>query len=174
MPPYLLRPLQQWPIEAVLAVQAKAYAPCLIEHAHVLQKKLHAGLPERPLSWGAVMADTPDVLCGYAIAIPWSSKQVPIWNQSHLVAPHQADCLYVHDIAIAPHHHGQGLANRLLQQVLQQGAAYDWPQAALVAVQGADNYWRRFGSAPAPGPDVGSFGPGAVWMMRAYLPDRKP
>ena len=174
MPPYVLRPLQQWSIDAILAVQEKAYAPFLVEQAHVLQGKLDAGPPGHPLSWGAALADAPDELCGYAIAVPWSSKQVPMWNHTRLVSPQQADCLYVHDIAVAPRHHGSGLANRLMQQVLNQGASCDWPQAALVAVQGADNYWRRFGFAPAPGPDVGSFGPDAVWMMRAYLPVRKP
>ena len=120
MPPYLLRPLQQWSIDAILAVQEKAYAPFLVEQAHVLQGKLDAGPPGHPLSWGAALADAPDELCGYAIAVPWSSKQVPMWNHTRLISPQQADCLYVHDIAVAPRHHGSGLANRLMQQVLNR------------------------------------------------------
>ena len=38
-----LRPLHHWPIEAVMAVQASAYGPHLLESAHVLAAKMAAG-----------------------------------------------------------------------------------------------------------------------------------
>lgn len=168
MPDFSIVPLHLWHISAVLAVQAKAYAPHLIERAEVLQGKVQAAQPDQPLSWGVVRADAPDVLCGYAIACPWQLGMAPGLDASELPAVHAADCLYVHDIAIDPRHHGQGLAGRLMQQVLQQGRACGWQQAVLVAVQGAHRYWSRYGFAPAAdGPDVSTFGADAVWMQRA-------
>lgn len=167
MPEFAVSPLHRWPIAAVLAVQAKAYAPHLIERAEVLQRKVQSARPDQPLSWGVALADAPDVLCGYAIACPWQLGLVPGLDAADLPAVHVADCLYVHDIAIDPRHHGQGLAKRLMQQVLQQGRACGWQQAVLVAVQGAHRYWGRYGFACAEnGPDVSSFGADAVWMQR--------
>ncbi|MDO4794384.1 MAG: GNAT family N-acetyltransferase [Brachymonas sp.] len=158
-------------MQAILAVQARAYDTHLIERASVLQAKVQAARADQPLSWGVALGhalDAPDALCGYAIACPWRLGLVPGLDAADLPAVHVSDCLYVHDIAVDPRHHGQGLAGRLLQQVLQQGRAYGWQQAVLVAVQGAHRYWSRYGFAPvADGPDVSSFGADAVWMQRA-------
>lgn len=163
---WVVQPLMHWPMEHLLAVQLQAYAPHLVEAASVLQHKLAAAAPGRPLSWGVARADAPDGLCGYAIACPWHSRQQPRWNHVAATPLPEADCLYVHDIAIAPPYHGQGLAGSLMEQVLQQGRDHGWGQAVLVAVQGAQGYWRRYGFEQAPGPDVSSFGADAVWMVR--------
>ena len=68
MPEFSVSPLHLWPADAILAVQARAYAPHLIEQAEALQGKVQAARPDQPLSWGVVRAAAPDVLCGYAIA----------------------------------------------------------------------------------------------------------
>ncbi len=171
MPAFELAPLQHWPIAAVLAVQAKAYAAHLVEQGAVLQGKVQAALPGQPLSWGIALAHAPDVLCGYAIACPWQRALAPGLDQAgRLPTAHLADCLYVHDIAIDPAHRGHKLAEKLMQQVLQQGRAYGWQQAVLVAVQGAHRYWARCGFAAVPAadaPDISGFGSDAVWMQRA-------
>lgn len=164
---FLLQPLTNWPVTRVLTVQAQAYASHLMEDAAVLQHKLAATLPDHPLSWGVAPAHAPDALCGYAIACPWHSRQPPLWNHATSVSVSQADCLYVHDIAIALPYHGRSLAAQLMEQVLQQGRACGWRQAVLVAVQGAQGYWSRYGFEMLQGPDVSSFGTDAVWMTRA-------
>ena len=171
MPEFSVSPLHLWPADAILAVQARAYAPHLIEQAEALQGKVQAARPDQPLSWGVVRAAAPDVLCGYAIACPWRSGMAPALGGQRLPPPaHEADCLYVHDIAIDPDYHGQGLAAQLMQHVLVQGRAYGWRQAVLVAVQGAHRYWSRHGFVAEPFPggleDAG-FGADAVWMRRA-------
>ena len=169
MPAFELAPLRHWPIAAVLAVQAKAYAAYLVEQGEVLQGKVQAALPGQPLSWGIALKHAPDVLCGYAIACPWQGGVAPRLDEAHLPPVHQADCLYVHDIAVDPACQGKGLAGRLMHQVLQQGRAYGWQQAVLVAVQGAHRYWGRYGftaGAASHAPDLSSFGANAVWMQR--------
>ena len=132
-----LRPLHHWPIEAVMAVQASAYGPHLLESAHVLAAKMAVG---RNLCLG--LGAPPAVPC----------------------AP---DCVYLHDFAIAPAHRGQRLAALLLRQVLQNARAAGLRHAVLVAVQGADAWWLRHGFTPAAPPQpLASFGAAAVWMTR--------
>lgn len=162
-----LQPLHHWPLHAVLAVQAQAYGPMLCESAEVLARKIAAAAPTHPLSWGVGQGQS---LHAYAIALPWHSGHAPQWNHaSPGIAPPEADCLYLHDIAVAPTHHGQGLAAALLQHVLHQARTAPQPlhTAVLVAVQGAQHYWARHGfTAQTPPQPLHSFGPDAVWMRR--------
>lgn len=167
-----LRPLHHWPIEAVMAVQASAYGPHLLESAHVLAAKMAAGrnlclgLGAPPAAGGG------EALRGYAIALPWLSSRAPQWNHAAASASGPAaasapDCVYLHDFAIAPAHRGQRLAALLLRQVLQNARAAGLRQAVLVAVQGADAWWLRHGFTPAAPPQpLASFGAAAVWMTR--------
>lgn len=154
---YTITPLNTWPIADILAIQQQAYHDGLIEQGEVLLHKIHSA----PLSLAAVKNGA---LCGYAIACPWHTSLAPVWNQSTPVAA--PNCLYVHDIAIAPAHQGQGLAERLMRKVLELGAQHGFALAVGVAVQGAASYWQRLGFHPAPAPDVSSFGAGAVWLER--------
>lgn len=171
MTAFEILPLHAWPMEAVLAVQAKAHASHLIERGEVLQCKIQSASPNRPLSFGAARPDNPDALCGYAIACPWQRTLAPRWDEGRCsLSMHLADCVYVHDIAVDPSCQKQGLAGQLMLQVLQQGRAYGWQQAVLVAVQGAHHYWSRYDFMAASGaemPDLASFGEDAVWMQRA-------
>ena len=104
-----LRPLHHWPIEAVMAVQASAYGPHLLESAHVLAAKMAAGrnlclgLGAPPAAGGG------EALRGYAIALPWHSSRAPQWNHAAAstggpAAASASDCVYLHDFAIAPAH----------------------------------------------------------------------
>lgn len=166
--PYTLTPLHHWPLTAVLAVQARAYRPELIESAHTLAHKIAAAAPTHPLSWA--IANPAGELLAYAIALPWHSAHTPQWNHSLADAPDApADCLYLHDIAVTPTHTRQGLAATLLHHTLNQARRY--PQAlrlaALIAVQGAHPYWARHGFTPQPpAAPLHSFGPDAIWMTR--------
>lgn len=170
-----LRPLHHWPIEAVMAVQASAYGPHLLESAHVLAAKMAAGrnlclgLGAPPAAGGG------EALRGYAIALPWHSSRAPQWNHASTstdgaeaaAVPCAPDCVYLHDFAIAPAHRGQRLAALLLRQVLQNARAAGLRHAVLVAVQGADAWWLRHGFTPAAPPQpLASFGAAAVWMTR--------
>ena len=134
-----LLPLHRWPIEAVLAVQAHAYGPDLLESAEVLASKMAAGRvfclgAGHDAAYGAKNGSE-SALRGYAIALPWHSACAPQWN--HAAAPADVpDCVYLHDLAIAPECRGQGLAVSLLRGVLQSARALGLRRAVLVAVQG--------------------------------------
>ena len=113
-----LRPLHHWLIEAVMAVQASAYGPHLLESAHVLAAKMAAGR-NLCLGLGAPpAAGSGEALRGYAIALPWHSRRAPQWNHASTstddaeaaAVPCAPDCVYLHDFAIAPAHRSQQLA----------------------------------------------------------------
>lgn len=180
-PRWSIAPLGVWPIEQVLAVQRQAYAPHLVEDAAVLLHKIRsADAWQCDFSFGVAESARPAHLCGYAIACPWQTGLAPQWNHATAVDCVQADCLYVHDIAIAPTWHGNGLAGMLMRLVLRQARVQadvrGWRYAALVAVQGADAYWQRLGFVPdaASAPDLRSFGADAVWMTHSLAQQASP
>ena len=170
----------------VMAVQARAYGPQFLEAPEVLGSKLRA---TGGTCWGAFVAApsaesalrdasgdldaraSAPILCAYAIAhtVP---QGAPLALNKVLAAsaapPGPADWLYVHDIAVDPDWAGAGLAGKLLDAVLAAGRRLSLRRAMLVAVQGADGYWARYGFVAQPPPmPVQGFGEGAVWMSRA-------
>ena len=177
LPPQLAQ-LNHAHLDGVMAVQACAYGPTLVEAADVLGSKLRA---PGGTSWGAFAVGAapahapsapgaPATLCAYAIAHALAPGAPLVWNKLLTAdrAPAPGDWLYVHDIAIHPDWAGAGLAARLLAQVLDAGRRLALTRAMLVAVQGADAYWARHGFVAQPAPmAVQGFGDGAVWMARA-------
>ena len=60
------------------------------------------------------------------------------------------DCLYLHDLAIAPAGRGAGVGKMLVQAFMGALQASALHSASLIAIQGSAPYWMRFGFAPAP------------------------
>lgn len=164
-----LRPLAAQDLDAVLHVQRQCYHAGLLEDGAALAAKIAAANQcANPTAWCAVHPQG-EVLA-YAIAYPLNpARQPPRWNTPCAPAhPAEATHLYVHDIAVAPAARRARLAERLLARVLAQGRALRLPRAALVAVQGAQHYWRRQGFVLSDNnaPPLDSFGTDAVWMVR--------
>lgn len=164
-----LTPIGPAHLPGVMAVQARAYGPALLELPEVLGSKLRAPGGMCWGAWAAGQGAAPPVLCAYAIAHALPPGQALALNKPLGLgaAPAPGDWLYVHDIAVDPACAGGGLAARLLAQVLAAGRSLGLRQAMLVAVQGAQAYWARHGFAPGTPPmPVQGFGQGAVWMAR--------
>jgi N-acetylglutamate synthase-like GNAT family acetyltransferase len=81
----------------------------------------------------------------YLFALPWLRSAPPVLNSTTCVLPAQADCLYLHDLAVAPsareHGTGRALVQAFFHVLQERGLEY----ACLVAVQDSGNYWRRYG-----------------------------
>ena len=165
-----LAPIGHAHLPGVMAVQARAYGPALLESPEVLGSKLRA---PGGTCWGAFSAGqggAAPALCAYAIAHALPQGQPLVLNKplTFTAAPVLDDWLYVHDIAVDPAFAGSGLAARLLAEVLGAGRGLGLRQAMLVAVQGAQAYWVRHGFVAATPPmPVQGFGGDAVWMARA-------
>jgi predicted N-acetyltransferase YhbS len=81
-----------------------------------------------------------------------------------------ADTLYVHDLAVHPRAHGQGLGRRLAQTLFDGARRQGLRHGALVAVLDAGTFWERLGfagAAPGQGSEaLASYPGGAHYMTR--------
>ena len=125
-------------LACVAAIQAGAYAVDLLEDDATLHARL-CGFPDT--AW---VAEGPSGVCAYLVAYRSVLDKVsPLGG--HFESPENANCLYLHDLAIDARAAGQKLGSLLVAQALlaaqQQGLAY----SALVAVQNSQAFWQRFG-----------------------------
>ena len=107
---------------------------------------------------------------GYCISHPWRRfSPVPL-DQPIGALPDRADSYYLHDLALLPAARGTGDGVRALDLVLAEAASAGLEEVSLVAVNGADHFWRRCGFHPVGDADttrkLAGYGPGTVYMTR--------
>lgn len=135
--PSAIRPMSPADLPGVLAVQRTCYPPAMNEPAAVLRERL-AQAPD--FAWVAVVDRE---IRGYLVGYPSRlGKVTPLGGAFEPSAT--SDCLYLHDLAVAPATGGRGLGTRLLRRALATRPG--WP-AALVCVQQALPFWQRAGFA---------------------------
>jgi GNAT superfamily N-acetyltransferase len=158
-----LEPMAPHDLDGVLAVQAACYPPAMQEAAGIVLARLAAS-PDTVL----VARDGAGV-CAYLFAYPSCLGKVTPLGGAFDVPP-GADTLYLHDLAVAPRAAGQGLARRLVAQLLEYAARRGWAHAALVSVQDSRGFWESLGYARADGdPDALATYPGAATYMARTL-----
>lgn len=85
---------------------------------------------------------------------------------------HEADCLYLHDLAVVPHWSGNGVGAQLVKHALATGVRHSLRQTALVCVQAARPFWQKldfadFSGLTAPALEALASYPGhARYMVR--------
>ena len=147
-------------------------------HADLIQRTIHADLPERP----AVMAERrrlypagcrklvrDGTMVGYAVAHPWRQGRVPPLDTLLRTLPARPDCLHLHEVAILPVGGGAGAAGIYANDLRDLASAAGLAALACVSVYGTAPLWMRHGFAaaePQPHPDaLRSYGSGAVYML---------
>ena len=149
-------------LDAVLRVQAACYPPAMQEAAAVVRARL-AAAPATCLAACDVRG-----VCGYLFAYPSRlGKVTDLGATFHPV--HDADTLYLHDLAVDPRALGRGLARALVDAMVEHGRGLALAHAALVAVQDSTRFWCGFGFARQATGDPGllTYPPGAVYMTRS-------
>ena len=129
-------------LDAVLAVQAACYPPSMREAAGVVLARLAAA------PGTCVVAVDAAGVCGYLFAYPSLLGVVTPLDASFETAP-APDTLYLHDLAVAPRAHGNGLARRLVTGLLAQARAQGIAASSLVSVQETATFWASLGYRPA-------------------------
>ncbi len=160
MPQLTIRPIQEQDWPAILALQAEAYYAVEPESEAVLKSKTTLG-PETCL-----VACRGAQILGYCLAHPWEARQPAALYRCY---PHPAgeESLYIHDVVVSPAAQGLGIARRFVEQTLNCARKNRRRQLSLVAVQGADRYWARYGFQPAAAnKDLSEYGEQAVYMRR--------
>lgn len=125
-----------WP--DILAIQQQCYAELINESQAVLQCK-----QQLAANCCFVLLQTTKVQ-GYCFAHPWQLGQPPKLNQL-ITLPTQQNSLYIHDMAVAKHAQGLGLASEALYHLRDLALQQQLSSLSLVAVNGAASYWQRFG-----------------------------
>jgi GNAT superfamily N-acetyltransferase len=83
-------------------------------------------------------------LAGYAFSHPWATH-FPAPINEIIEMPPFPDCLYVHDIAVAPEFRRRGVATALLEATISVAIKNGFLVLSGVAVNGSEDHWRRRG-----------------------------
>ena len=126
-------------LTAVLEIQAACYTEVTPESKESLLAKLGAS------QLTCFVASLEDHSVGYLISVPWEFSSPPMLNAETCRLPSSPDCLYLHDIAVAPSARKFGAGRALVGAFLTRLKELDLGRASLIAVQNAAPYWERYG-----------------------------
>ena len=124
--------------ETILDIQEECYPQIVPESLGVLQSKWRLS----PQTCFVIELDNQPV--GYCLAHPWQLGTPPSLEQA-IEAQAHSDTLYLHDIALSAKVQGKGAGKLAFDRLLQSATDASLTSISLVAVQGADSYWRKQG-----------------------------
>ena len=152
-------------LAGVLRVQAACYPEPMQEPGAIVLARLRAA----PAT--CVVACEGGEVAAYLFAYPSVLGAVTDLGAAFAPAP-RPDTLYLHDLAVAPHALGKGLARGLAGHLLRKGKEQGLRWSALVSVQDSAAFWEGLGyraaeaAACAPGRGLASYPAGALYMRR--------
>ncbi len=92
---------------------------------------------------------------GYLLTHPWLRDAPPKIDRLLDGLPEEADCYYIHDLALLSEARGMGAAHGAMVLVQEAMARQGLHVVQLVAVGGAERFWRRMGFARIAEADAG-------------------
>lgn len=140
--------------------------------------QIHPDLPEGPEVFAEKMRLYPDgcrvlvagdEVVGYGLAHPWRQHRIPPLDRLLERLPADADCLYVHDVAVSPGFRG-GVARDYVAAIEELARVSGITVLALVSVYNTRPLWERFGFRPVTADaalrdKLASYGDGATYML---------
>jgi N-acetylglutamate synthase-like GNAT family acetyltransferase len=82
---------------------------------------------------------------GYGISHPWKLFSIPPLDEFLGAIPEDADCIYIHDVAVLPDARGHQAAAHYLKLIRNIAAGLSIAKLACVSVYGTDVLWSRYG-----------------------------
>jgi GNAT superfamily N-acetyltransferase len=134
----------------------QALLPTDLDALNALVVRTHAGLPERPEVFAEKVGLFPDgcmkvmrdgQLVAYGIAHSWKLHSIPALDGFLEEIPVDANCLYIHDVAVSPEATGNDLAHQFIIRIKALANDLNISKLALVSVYGTSVLWSRFGFA---------------------------
>jgi ribosomal protein S18 acetylase RimI-like enzyme len=155
------RPARISDLGAIVAIAARIH-PDLPERAEVFAEKMQL----YPDGCRVLVAD--DTIAGYGLTHPWKLHQIPPLDRLLERLPQDADCLYVHDVAVLPEFRG-GVAREYVGGIAQLARASGIMALALVSVYATRPLWQHLGFGPVTADaalraKLASYGEGATYM----------
>jgi GNAT superfamily N-acetyltransferase len=143
-----------------------------------IAERIHPDLPERAVVLAEKMRLYPSgcrvlvsgtAIVGYGIAHPWTLHQIPPLDDFLRKLPREADCLYVHDVAVRPEYRGGALVS-YMATIATLARATGIVSLALVSVYGTTALWERSGFRETAGDmalraKLASYGESAKYMI---------
>jgi ribosomal protein S18 acetylase RimI-like enzyme len=139
-----IRMMAEADIPVLLEIQAVCYTEVTPESDESLHAKLRASQST------CFIASHKGAAVGYLIALPWECSNPPALNAESCRLPLSPDCLYLHDLAVAPGARKSGAARALVEAFLARLRDLGLGCASLVAVQSSAPYWERYGFRVVP------------------------
>lgn len=150
----------------ILDIQLQVYSDELQETPQVIAERL-AQVPDL-----ALVAEDTQGVCGYLFS--YRSQRGAITPLDALfVEPQHSDCLYLHDLAVAPRALKRGIGPSLVKHKLQMARQAGLLHCSLVSVQESARFWQRMGfqqqqaSQPQQQAALESYGVPAMYMQKA-------
>ncbi len=143
-----------------------------------IQGVVHALLPERREIMAEKLGLCPEgcrmlardgEVMGYGLSHPWRLGAVPALDRPLGAIPDDADCFYLHDVALLPAARGQGAGRAFIDLVRAEARLRGIAALALVSVYGTVPLWGRLGFAvrkvPGLATKLGPYGAEARYMV---------
>ncbi len=134
-----IRPLLTSDLPDIVRVDRESYVPDFRESETAFLSKMAL------FRAGSLGCFEGSELCAYVFALPVRGDAVIGVAQVLDALPDGPDTMYVHDMVVAPAHRGRGLASLLLARIADVAGQLGLERFALVAVQGSETFWQRFG-----------------------------
>ena len=144
-----------------------------------LAEIIHPAFPERPEVFAEKLSLFPsgcyvlvrhEEVMGYGLSHPWILNCIPPLDSFLKGIPSDADCLYVHDVAVLPEVRGHGSAERYVDLMEECTCKIGVDFLVLVSVYSTQRLWARYGFEVANGSELDmklrSYGPTAKYMIR--------
>jgi GNAT superfamily N-acetyltransferase len=142
--------------------------------------RIHPDLPESPEVFAEKMRLCPDgclvlaaenAIAGYGLAHPWMQHLIPPLDGFLKTLPDDADCLYVHDVAVLPDFRGGGVARAYVATIEGVARSSGIATLALVSVYATRSLWEHLGFRAITADaelrsKLVSYGDSATYMLR--------
>ncbi len=136
----VIRQMQLTDLPAVVKLQDRCYSQELFESADLVKSRL---LLTPQSCWVALYHDK---LWAYLFSYPAVLGKINALGQP-FASYTDANCLYVHDLAVSSDARGQGVATKLLEQAVAYAHELDFEYLSLVSVQNSLPFWQDRGFA---------------------------
>ncbi|WP_038292733.1 GNAT family N-acetyltransferase [Zooshikella ganghwensis] len=125
--------------DSIEQIQAQSYYEVEAEDISVLKSKWVVS----PCTCKVFAYD--GCVLGYLLAHPWANKAPPKLHEKITVSEKACSRLYLHDLAVDQHSRGNGVAHRLVEDLLETALAANVQEIMLVSVQLTTPFWSRYG-----------------------------
>jgi len=151
-------------LPSILQIQEECYFEVPLEPSESFAAKLAISPETCFVAW------CNDDIVGYATALPLPYGKIPKIGASKCFISTQADCLYIHDLAVGKRARSKGIGNLFVNAIFEQAQIIKFAQISLVAIQGASSYWAKFNfKTVVPTPDlqeqIRPYGDRATYMV---------